>query len=602
MSEFLTVVRNYIYKKVFLFVRLCTAFMKKLFVLLFLTQIAFSQTKKPAGTKTVIKIVYGGNLNVNEEKFPGAKIFSKTENGQVRFEHEGMDLWCDRAVLFQDRNWVKAYGNVFIQQGDSLEMSSEYIEYDGNSKLAVSKRKVRLQNPDMTLTTDTLYFDRNKQEAYFNTKGIVKDSASTLTSIEGRYFMQKNKYQFLKDVKIDNPEYTVNSAQLDYYTDSKHAYMYGPSTIKGKEYTIFCKRGFYNTVAEKGYFIKESRIDYDNRIINGDSLYFEKNNEFASATNNIKITDTINKMILKGHYGEVYKAKDSAFITKRALAITLVETDSMYIHGDRLLVTGPAENRVIRAYKNVKFFKTDMSGKCDSLFADNKSGITKMLRKPIMWNGDSQMTGDTIFLISNVKTEKLDSLKVINNAFIVQKDTLGESNFNQVKGQNLYGKFKDNKLYEVDVIKNTEVVYYMYNDKNEFIGINKTICSAINLTLNENQIEDITFFTRPDGVIYPDADLPKNARKLRGFIWRGDERMFSKDDIFDEDDNNIVLPVIRGIDHPMDPQEDEDSREEGIFKSTIKAAPPKKKKEKKVYEKKKMVVQPQKKKKVLKEQ
>ncbi|WP_430412482.1 OstA-like protein [Kordia sp.] len=574
--------------------------MKKIFILFFLVQIAFGQNPTSKKGETVIKIIYGGDLKVDENKYPGAKVFSKTETGQVRFEHEGMDLWCDRAVLFQDRNWVKAYGNVFIQQGDSVEMSSEYIEYDGDTKLAVSKRNVRLQNTDMELTTDTLYFDRNLQEAYFTTKGVVKDSATTLTSIEGRYFMEKNKYQFLKDVKITNPEYTVNSTQLDYYTDSKHAYMYGPSTIKGEEYTIFCKRGFYNTITEKGYFIKESRIDYDNRIINGDSLYFEKSTEFASATNNIKITDTINNMILKGHYGEVYKAKDSAFITKRAVAISLVEEDSMYIHGDRLLVTGPAENRVIRAYRNVKFFKTDMSGKCDSLFADNKSGITKMVRNPILWNGDSQMTGDTIFLISNVKTEKLDSLKVINNAFIVQKDTLGEG-YNQVKGKNLYGKFEDNKLYEVDVVKNTEVVYFMYNDKNEFIGIDKTICSAINLTLNENQIEDITFFTRPDGIIYPDKDLPKNARKLRGFIWRGDERMYSKDDIFDEDDNNIILPVIRGVNNAMDPLEEEQNPDEEKDKTVTKAKaiPPKKKK---VFEKKKKLVAQPKSKATVKEQ
>jgi hypothetical protein len=240
-----------------------------------------------------------------------------------------------------------------------------------------------------------------------------------------------------------------------------------------------------------------------------------------------------------------------------------------------------------------------MSGKCDSLFADNQSGITKLLRRPIMWNGDSQMTGDTIFLISNVKTEKLDSLKVINNAFIVQKDTLGEG-YNQVKGLNLYGKFEDNKLYEVDVVKNTEVVYYMYNDNNEFIGIDKTICSAINLILNNNQIEDITFFTRPDGVIYPDKDLPKNARKLRGFIWRGDERMYSKDDIFDEDDNNLVLPVIRGVNNAIDPLEEEDTPKEKASKTILKALPPDKEEKKKLLEqKKKVAVQPSKKKKAL---
>ena len=65
----------------------------------------------------------------------------------------------------------------------------------------------------------------------------------------------------------------------------------------------------------------------------------------------------------------------------------------------------------------------------------------------------------------------MDSLKVLNNAFIVSKDTIGIG-FNQVKGQNLYGKFKDKSLDNVDIIKNTEVIYYMRNDKQELIGIN----------------------------------------------------------------------------------------------------------------------------------
>jgi hypothetical protein len=63
-----------------------------------------------------------------------------------------------------------------------------------------------------------------------------------------------------------------------------------------------------------------------------------------------------------------------------------------------------------------------------------------------------------------------------------------------MKGLNFYGKFRDNKLKEVDVVKNAEVIYYMYNDANEFIGINKTVCSKINLELEENKINTITFF------------------------------------------------------------------------------------------------------------
>ena len=67
-----------------------------------------------------------------------------------------------------------------------------------------------------------------------------------------------------------------------------------------------------------------------------------------------------------------------------------------------------------------------------------------------------------------------------------------------------------------------------------------------------NDIEDLTFFTNPDGDIYPETELLENNRKLKGFIWRGDERILTKDDIFDEDDNNIVLPIIRGLTNPID--------------------------------------------------
>ena len=77
----------------------------------------------------------------------------------------------------------------------------------------------------------------------------------------------------------------------------------------------------------------------------------------------------------------------------------------------------------------------------------------------------------------------------------------------------------------------------MRNDDQELIGINKNVSSSINMQLADNQIETITFFKTVDGDIYPEAELPANARKLRGFVWRGDERIKSKDDIFTDEEN-----------------------------------------------------------------
>ena len=527
-----------------------------LFALLFTASKAQVQPQE----KKQINIIHGGDFTKDESNFPGASIFSRDESSQVRMEHQGADLWCDIAIYYQKENKLKAIGNVRLQQGDSVQLTSGKIDYDGNLKLAKAWESVLLENNDMTLNTDTLYFDRAKQEAFYNSGGKVVDTTNTLTSKIGTYFMTTKKYQFLDSVHIVNPDYVLDSKQLDYYTNSKNAYMYGPSTITGETYKIYCERGFYDTKVESGYGIKNTKINYNNRIIEGDSVYFNKAREFASATNNIKVTDTINNGVIKAHYAEVFKAKDSLFATKRAVSITLMEQDSLYMHGDTLMVTGKPEERILRAFRNAKFYKTDLSGKCDSIHFDERTGVTQLITNPILWNLDNQMTGDSIHLISDLETEKMDSLKVINNAFIVSLDTISKTGYNQAKGINLYGKFIENELKVIDLVKNTEVIYYMYNDDQELIGINKTTCSKIRLAMANNDIEDITFYVDPDGEIVPDKDLPEESRKLKGFVWRGDERIASKDDIFDEDDNNIVLPVIRGIDNPIDIDAEEQER------------------------------------------
>ncbi|MBS9461492.1 OstA-like protein [Flagellimonas sp. 389] len=536
--------------------------MKRILIALFTfcLYVGNAQEQENTPESKQINIVYGANFTKDEAQFPGASIFSKDDQRQVQFEHKGADLWCDIAIFYSQENRLRAIGNVRLQQGDSIEMNSAKLDWNGDTSLAKAWESVDLTDGKMTLTTDTLYFDREKQVSYYNSGGKVVDSVNVLTSKIGTYFTELKKVQFKSDVHIDNPEYIIDSEQLDYYRVSKNAYMYGPSTITGEEYKIYCERGFYDTKIEQGYGIKNTRIDYNNKIIVGDSLYFDKTSEFASATNNIQITDTINDGVIRAHYAEVFKAKDSVFATKRAVSVSLVEQDSLYMHGDTLMVTGKAESRILRAFRNAKFYKTDLSGKCDSIHSEEKTGITQLIRNPIMWNVENQITGDSIHLISDLETEKLDSLKVLENAFIISFDTIGKAGYNQAKGKDLFGKFIENELKIIDLVKNTEVIYYMYNDDDELIGIDKTICSKIRLLMANNDIEDITFFVNPDGDIFPDKDLPLESRKLKGFVWRGDERILSKDDIFDEDDNNIELVPIRGIENPIDIDAEEQER------------------------------------------
>lgn len=493
-----------------------------------------------------IKLIQTDHLDANENEIPGAVVFI----GNVQFEHNGANIWCNKAYLFEKENYAKLFGDVRMVQGDTIHMNSEYAEYNGNKNFAYATGNVVMRSPDMRLTTDTIYFDRIAQQAYYNSYGTIVNEDNTLKSKSGRYYVNEKKYRFLTSVTLTNPKYVLKSNHLDYYTNSGHAYVFGPSTITSKENYIYTEKGFYDTKKNFSHLLTNSYIRYDTQLIEGDSIYYDRNTEFSSATNNVKVTDTVNKYVVKGHYAEVYKKLDSLYITKRAVAITLVEQDSLYTHAKRIVVTGEEGKRIVRGYNNARFYMTDMSGKCDSIHSDEAKGLTQLIRRPVVWNGESQMTGDIIHLISNKETEQIDSLKVLNNAFIIQLDTINSvrnpSNprYNQIKGQNLYGKFRDNKLYEVDLVKNTEKIYYMYDDADELVGIDKGVSSKIHMELLNNQIQSVTSYTNTESQSYPENELPENVRKLRGFVWRGDERIRTKDDIFPPEEQELHEKIV----------------------------------------------------------
>ena len=307
--------------------------------------------------RKIIEIKEAGSFDKNEDLKPGANILKKSGDTRVHLFHEGMNIYSDYALFFKEKNSFTATGNVMVKQGDSITLFSESLDYDGNDRKIIAKGNVNFSNNETNLKTEILYHDRDKKEFFFEEGGIIKDSITTIKSIEGKYFQNESKYKFQKNVLIENPNYTIDSDELDYYTKSEHAFFYGPTKIVGKDYKIYCEKGFYNTVDKKGYFNKKSRIDYNMRILEGDSLTFDDKKKFALGVDNIIITDTINNTIIKGNYAEVFKSLDSAMITKRSYAIKIIDKDSLYIKADSLFAIGPPIDRKIKGRYNVKIFK-----------------------------------------------------------------------------------------------------------------------------------------------------------------------------------------------------------------------------------------------------
>jgi len=482
-----------------------------------------------------VHIEYSGITKAGEGKYIGATILTKDANRLVEIHHDGAILTCKRAIYYKKLNYFKAFGNVLIKQGDTITQTSDYVDYNGNTKMMLSKGNVVLRDSKMTMTTDTLNFDRQAQELFYKHHATIRDQTNTLRSRVGRYFLEDKKFTATSKVVVTNPEHVLESNHLDYYTDTSYAYLYGPSTITGKDNIMYTERGFYNTKAEISHFVKNSTLYFKDRTIKGDSLYYDRFKGFASATKNIKVIDTVQSVIAKGNYAEFFEKKDSVFIVDRAVAISIMEKDSLYIHGDTLLITGKATNRIMRIFNDVKIFKSDLQGKADSIHMNQTTGLTRLFRNPILWSGKNQITGDSIQLLNNKETDKLDSLKILSNALIVQLDTVidGVATYNQIKGRNMYGKFVAGKLKHFLVKGNAEVLYYNRGENGVLETITHQICSSIEFTLDKtNNIESVTYIKKPEGTSYPPKDLPEDKIKLRGFIWREDEQPKTMEDIF----------------------------------------------------------------------
>ncbi len=499
-----------------------------------------------------IEIISAGSFDRNESLFPDGNILKKDKDSSVHLRHEDLDIFSNTSIIFQKENSVISFGKVKLIQGDTLQLFCDSLNYDGKTKEMFAFGRVRLINGSMTLETNKLKLDRIINEAYFFNGGKITDKESTISSIDGKYLIAQNKYEFERNVKVLNDSRIIESKKMDYYIENEKSYFFDQTIITGEDYKIYCDAGFYDPNELIGIFNKNSIIESNERIVSGDSIYFDEEKKYASISNNIKIIDNKEKLVLTGDYGELFEEKDSAIITKNPLAINILKRDSLFISADTLYSIGKEANRTMKGIRNVKFFQGNFSGKADFIEIKKSLGLTIMERKkisekdlqifteseinkknPVLWDNFSQISGDKIIFTENLYTNELDSIKITNNVFIIEKDSISESNFNQIKGLKLNGKFFDNKLKNAVINQNAELIYYMYNDDNNLIGIDKAISSSIQIYFNNKSIDQITFITDPEGVLYPENFLDKNETILNGFNDRSGEKILNKSDLIE---------------------------------------------------------------------
>ena len=471
-----------------------------------------------------IEILHANSLVFNKKVNPNVRRFI----GDVKFRHNEFTMYCDSAYSYTNKNKIDAFSNVRITKGDTLNLYGDFLSYNGNSNFGKVRRNVKLTDPQASLYTDSMNFYTEQNYAYYFDGGKIVNQDKTITSVEGHYYSDQNIAHFKDSVKIEDPDYTVHADTLKYDTEGEVAYFYGPTQIYSDDNYLYCENGWYKTIPKKFFFRKNALYKKNDRIIKGDTLFYDDSLGYGEIRSNAEILDTTKEVILRGNYSEYTEEPERAFMTKQAHMITVDdESDSLFLHADtlrsRMDTTG--ENRIFNAYYGVKIYKSNMQGKCDSLSFTQQDSIIRMYHDPVIWTDSTQITAE--FIEIHTTQNNISKFYLEDAAFMVSMED--STRFNQIKGKNMVGHFRENKLYEVEVLGNGQTIYYT-RDKNKTVGVNRAVSSNLLIKLNNNEVTRVILIKKPEGTLYPVGDLEET--ELSGFQWLIDMRPLTKNDIF----------------------------------------------------------------------
>ena len=492
---------------------------------------AQDKQKQPEKKKTRVDLLHAEEAQADKILLPDVQILIRS----VKLRHDSMYMYCDSALIYEKTNSVEAFGNVRMEQGDTLFIYGDYLYYDGMSQLAMLRENVRMINRNTVLTTDTLNYDRLYNLGYYFDGGTLTDEENVLTSEWGEYSPATKISVFNHDVKLVNPKFVLTSDTLKYSTDTKIATILGPSDIVSDKNHIYSERGIYNTTTEQAELLDRSVLTNEGKKLTGDSIFYDRVLGYGEAFDNVQMNDTINRNMLTGNYCFYNEITGSALATQRAVAIDYSQGDSLFMHGDTLrLITYHINTdsmfREMRVYHKVRAYRTDVQAVCDSLVYNSKDSCMTMYTDPILWHGSQQLLGEEIKVYMNDST--IDWAHIINQALAVeQKDSV---HYNQVTGKEMKGFFVGGDMRQVDVNGNVLVVFYPIDDKDStMIGLNYSEGSFLRMLLKERRMEQGAFIGKANGTLYPMDQIPADKYKLPSFVWFDYIRPRNKEDIFE---------------------------------------------------------------------
>ena len=513
-------------------------------------QAARKGAKGPKVSRITPQIPKANRNQTNKVFLENADVLSANEaistdyqvlKGNVRFRRGDMYMFCDSAYFYAETSSLDAFGHVRMTQGDTLWVYSDVLHYYGNQGVAELRHNVRLENRSTTLLTDALDYEINSNVGYYFDGGTIVDNRNNteLSSQYGRYELDTKQAEFSRDVHLVNDRYEMFTELLDYNTQSHIAHITSETLIVSDSNTINTTNGWYNTSADDATLYERALIKAkDGKTLQGDTVYYNRSHNYGEARGNVVITDPSNKVILDGDYGYHDDNAHYSYVTRRARAREFSQKDTIYLHADTLCtlinhVVNDSVNdsvRVLRAFNQVRFYRSDVQGICDSLQLSEADTIINMYRHAVVWNQERQIFGDEINI--HLNDSAADWATLPTGGFMAEH--LGEIYYDQLSGKKMKAWFEEKELRRLDVDGNVQVIMFPQEKDSTYNKMVNAESSYMRLNLKPKQeVDRITMWPEVTGKVTPLYLARKADMYLLQFHWYDMLRPQTPDDIFD---------------------------------------------------------------------
>ncbi len=459
---------------------------------------------------------------------------------------EGLTTFsCDSATINRKTNIVEAFGNLHINDNDSIHTYAQNLRYVGADRIAYLKKNVKLTDKKGTLYTDDLEYNLATGIATYKNGGRIVNEKTVLTSRDGVYYADTKDVYFKNNVHLKDPERDIWTDSLLYNIKTNIATFIAKTRIVGKDGSIITTNsGTYNLATGEAIFGGRPTFSDSTRSAVADKMAYDKKTEVLQLEGNAKFVDSINNITILG--GQIFAdGKVKSFLaTRKPVMIIYRDGDSTYMAADTLfsglrkydslerrmvtqtdtlkktivIKTNDADSsiRYFIGFHHVRIFNDSLQAVSDSLHYSTIDSTFKLFGEPVVWNDKSQITGDTLYVYT--QNQKPRRLYVFNNGLIVNKSN--EGIYNQIGGRTLNGYFVDGSIDYVRVKGSpAESIFYPQDDDSAYVGMNRSSGDVIDIYFMKKELNKVKFVNDVNGVLYPIKDIPNDKKELKGFKW-----------------------------------------------------------------------------------